>query len=665
MRNLQTLNKQQGLATVLIVLLVGVSMTAIAMGLARSVKSTQHKQTAVHAATHAQSAAWSAVHIFKEYLKTLDYDHVAAMPTDTTIPMTVTGSAQVLSASIVAVDNSLKDSEGIRVTANIKAYDAAAKATSAIQVVYRVINTVCDLCQLLDANIDLFDDTILGGDIQMKVPVNTPTTVNIDGDVDAINISLIDVTYLNATGDVTLGSAVPLEEVYTNGDLLLDGAANVEKASALGTVTLKNAGTAELIYANGNLTLDGGRVGIANTLGSVDITRWAFYGTIMAQADVDVAAPVEKVRTRGDVILRAWADARDIASEQSITCPGTSWNLYDSLVAEIALINCPELSLNTVQGTDVNVPLMEELQPFSRSKPQIDAWMVKADANYAFEYVSGAIRVTVKNVNSIADGTYFLGSYPHDGLRDHRDYLCDAINGMGQCTTPAAPTKTICQGYTDANSCFSYNNGSKTWTIEGKNIAPGIAWFEGNLVLSNGEYYNTFAATGNITTAGAMKTYAPNFVGYNAVCSLAYPLFPTADFTDLYPEQLCDQDLAVMKYLPLGNIVVMAGGNNPFAGGVYQGGDITLAASNELFGTVLAGNNLDTGGDTIVHGYISAAANGSGSGTNDLVGKVVIDLENLPSTYRPNEVPDFDGGSCTSSCSPPTEGAEVLWSRYL
>ena len=93
MRNLQTLNKQQGLATVLIVLLVGVSMTAMAMGLARSVKSTQHKQTAVHAATHAQSAAWSAVHIFKEYLKTLDYDHVAAMPIDTTIPMAVTGSA--------------------------------------------------------------------------------------------------------------------------------------------------------------------------------------------------------------------------------------------------------------------------------------------------------------------------------------------------------------------------------------------------------------------------------------------------------------------------------------------------------------------------------------------------------------------------------------------
>lgn len=665
MKNRQTINNQRGLATVLIVLLVGVSMTAIAMGLARSVKSTQHKQVAVHAATHAQSAAWSAVHIFKEYLKVLDYDDVAQIPANTVIPISLAGAPQIFSAVIVAVDNTLKDSDGIRVTANIKAYDSAAKASSSIQVIYRVVNAVCDLCQLLQANIDLFDDTSLGGDIEIKAPIGTPATVNVEGDVSALNIALIGVTYLNATGDVTLGSAVPLEEVFTNGNLLLDGAANVNKASALGTVTLKNAGTAELVYANSDLSLAGGRVGVANTLGSADLIQWAFYGSILAQGDVDVSAPVDKVQTRGDVILRVWADARDIKTEKTLTCPDTSWNLHDSLVAKVALINCPGLSAEVVEGGEVNVPLMEELEPFTRVKPQIDVWTVKSEANYVFEYISGNIRVTVKNINTIADGTYYVGSYPHDGLRDHRDYLCDAINGAGQCTSPTARTKTICQGYSTSNSCFSYDQPSKTWTIEGKNIVPGVVWFDGNLNLSNGEYYNTFAATGNIVTSGAMKNYAPNFIGYNATCALAYPLSPSTDFANLYPEQLCDQDLSVMRYSPLTNIVLMAGGNDPFAGGVYKGGNITLAAANELFGTVLAGNNLVTGGDTIVHGYVSAAANAIGVGANNLAGKTTIDLDNLPATYRPDEVPDFDGGSCSSACMPPSEGAEVLWTRYL
>lgn len=329
--------------------------------------------------------------------------------------------------------------------------------------------------------------------------------------------------------------------------------------------------------------------------------------------------------------------------------------------------NCPNASSTVLPSSAVAVTLMEELQPFSMVRPTVDAWAVRNQANYIFEYDSGDIRVTVSNVNDIADGTYYLGSYPYEGGRDHLQYLCDAVDGAGNCTAPSSRTHTICQGHSTSNACFSYDNSAKTWTVDGKNIAPGVVWFDGNLNISNGTYYNSFFVTGDITTAGAMKTYGVNYADYDVICNNNFPVSPTSDFADLYPTNLCDTASSELVYSALGNVVLLAGGNDPDTGGVYKGGNITLGASNELFGTVLAGNYFDTMGDTTVHGYVTAAANTSiGSGSNDLGGKTTIDLTNLPPNYRPDEVPLFDNaGTCSSSCMTASAKAEVLWSRYL
>ena len=56
-----SLKKQSGIATILIVVLVGAAMTATALSLIHSVKSTQQKQITAHAATNAQAAAWAGV----------------------------------------------------------------------------------------------------------------------------------------------------------------------------------------------------------------------------------------------------------------------------------------------------------------------------------------------------------------------------------------------------------------------------------------------------------------------------------------------------------------------------------------------------------------------------------------------------------------------------
>lgn len=654
---------QQGIATVLIVLLVGVSMTALAMGLVRSVKSTQQTQTAVHAVTHSQSAAWAGVNIFKDYLNQLTFDDVKNLSTNNPMSISVNSMAQALSVAIINVDATQANTLGILVTANVTATDAAADSSSTIQVVYQVHNATCNLCQLLEAAINLYDDTTLGGDITILAPAGETSTVNIKGDVSARNIAFNGVTRLNSTGDVTLGSAIPLVEVYTNGNLYLEGSANVEKASALGTITTSGSGHADLMYANQDISLGGGAVAIANSRSDIAITNWANHGELHAGGNVLATSPVQKIRAKGNVEQRAWADAQDIIAEGNVTCPGNSWSVFTRIRAGGSTVNCTT-SGDIQSGSNETVAVMDELVPFEQTQPRIDAWAVKASANYIFEYEFSKIKITVKNVNGVPDGIYYLGDYPDDGSTGYRDYLCTAVDNRGNCTAPATPFKTICNSFSTSNNCISYKIPSKTWEVNGRNLPPGVAWFDGNLDLANGRYYNTFVATGDLASSNDHQTMAPNYAGFEAVCENAYPQYPSTRFEGMYPTQLCDIDNGELKYEALGNIAYLAGGFDPSTGGVYKGGNINLRASNSVYGTVLAGNNLKTFGDIRIFGYISAAAHQALTTDNELGGRTYVDMSNLPDSYRPQEIPSFDGNACGSTCNPPS-GPTILWTRYL
>ncbi len=66
--------KQDGIATVLIVLLIGVSLTAATLGTVRFVGSAQEKNMAFHARTMAQARAWAAADLIGRYLRTVVQD---------------------------------------------------------------------------------------------------------------------------------------------------------------------------------------------------------------------------------------------------------------------------------------------------------------------------------------------------------------------------------------------------------------------------------------------------------------------------------------------------------------------------------------------------------------------------------------------------------------
>lgn len=198
-------------------------------------------------------------------------------------------------------------------------------------------------------------------------------------------------------------------------------------------------------------------------------------------------------------------------------------------------------------------------------------------------------------------------------------------------------------------------------------MAPGVAWFEGSLEVSNGTYFNTFIATGDISTKGNSTSYAVNYAGYAGVCAnqTSNARASVARFSGLYPVDYCNTSTASMTYQALGNAVFIAGG---YKNGVFQGGNISLGSSNEVFGSVIAGNQLQTTGNTTVHGQIYTAAQGTTT-TNDFKGSLTIDVSHLPAntTFKDNEIKCMGdcattgGGTGTSTSA----SARVFWSRYL
>lgn len=347
--------------------------------------------------------------------------------------------------------------------------------------------------------------------------------------------------------------------------------------------------------------------------------------------------------------------------------------------------------MNVTRDTSlaVSVPPVSvaTLSPILMPSSSVDVYALKSSANYVFDIEAGTgyKRVTVKNVADITDGTYYLGNYPYvwnvpELARGNFDYLCTTVNASGVCTAPTLPYKTLCQGYSDSNTCFSYTPATKTWAINGTTMAPGLAWFEGSLNVGNGTYVNTFASSGSITTSGDAKVYAPNYVGYNSVCSQtsgAPGNVRGSRLSGLVPSDVCNVPAvaavaatsttpaipatpAVAYAAPaIGNVALVAGG---FVGGVFQGGDITLGSSNDVYGGVIAGNLLKTGGSTVVHGAVQSAGQGSSSNkTTTWTGSTTIDLRNTASSYTPG------GRPCMVNCNPVAgpANASIFWTRYL
>lgn len=618
---------QRGMATILIIILAGLAITATSLGMMYAVRNTQEAQMASHALVPAESRAWSGVELMRLYLTK---KQALGQLTDITAGAQTQTDAPGITFQIVNGYNSAAATP--RIVVNVTGTSGAgtrSAASATIQAVYTVVaGTSTGTGSSPIATLTFQNGITLSGDIKVLGGKNANFVV--DGNV-SLSGSATGISTVQSTGDIVISGGIQVPEVFANGSLTMNGsAAATLKGSAIKWINNSSGGgTQGVLRTNGYINMGGKSATEAYAISDITITNGG--------------ATLGKIR-----------------SGANVTCPGTWWNNFDSIQSA--------KTTNCVSGAKVvaQVPT-SELTPLTGikvTKTKVDANDYKASANYVFEYENGKRKVTVKNINGLTDGVYYLGNYGWLNNRGNYDYLCAAVDANNNCTSPVTPTsatRTICQGNSTSNPCFDYNASSSTWKVSGVNLAPGVLWFKGNLDMSNGEYYNTVVASGNIMTSGSHKLYALNYAGYAVVCANTFKKSTTSDFAGLYPTNFCDISAKKMKANALGNIAYLSGS---YTGTTFSGGQINIAASSEIFGSVLAGDQVITGGSTTIHGYVNSAGQGS-STTNNWGGSTTIDLRDLPDTFVPGEVPSGEGSTpCTQDCSS-GGSVNVTWTRYL
>lgn len=696
---------QRGVATILLILMVGLMLTVIVLGTSAYLRQQQAFSVSTHAQTQAQLKVWTGAELVRQYLEQVQAQGAWTQLAGATLPQVLTlqgdGVDGQIQATLMRFDAATKT-----VTAQIAgatAQGSPAEAHAMLEVVYALEagegddggNTGGGSTQTPKPNnvISFSRNLRLGGNINVLQDASAAQNYEISvlGDVSTGGNSITGVKKITSTGSIRLSSGSHFEELHANCDVYIDGSVTAttvlarRNACVLGGAkvsgTMRVNGSAKLdssmsnngaIYSRVN-ALDAGACSASGFKPSWDSAQAETCATpVIHGVDLTAgSAGAQKVETLGNVSIASGSIAA-IKAHGDLDVSGNA-----SVVGSIGgLLRKPDWNQNVkvdVLAGALNIAAVSKVELVRET---FNANDVRTLANYVFFIdTAGAKKVTVRHVNGVKDGEYYLADYASGAYKDR---LCSQVTGSGlnvRCADPF-PEKsiTVCKGYSTSNNCFSYDARSQTWSINGVSAAQGVAWFQGNLVVGNGVYYNTFIASGNIATSGSTKVYAPNYGGYSGLAEgVQYAPTGICDnvhFPLLYPLDLCNKN--TQEYLTsglggLGNYTMMAGSRldehfDDLSG--YVGGNIAVGASVELFGSVKAGNEFNSGGSTTVHGYATALALGKVN-YNSMGGSTTFDLRKLPPTMQPGgESPsqpgDGDGGSTDTEAQ-----IRVKWSRYL
>lgn len=681
--------RQRGIATILIILLTGISLAAVVLGLSYYVRSTQEQGMALHAQTQAQLKAWTGAEVVRRYLNVLlENQNNNAAASGGAFDLQAFADAfnggdelplsgiNGLSAQIVSLDPDANEFV-IDITSKT-AQDSRAEASSTLRLVYRVAGS--GTSEPRNDVLDFMRNLNLGGSIKVVGQQGVKYQVSVKGDVTTGGNSITGINIISSTGSISIGSGSSFDELHANGDIKLTGSVSGEQnLSARGNICLSGGASANgTVRANGSVIGDGGvQFGNISSIGVSDNTGTQLCGSIATDAygdpwgvDLQGNSSATSVATKGSVRVNS-GSIGTLSAEGDLRDTNWGGTEYGKIGGVLRIENSnPQIAdwVSIVSGLQVAATPVSEVVIETE---QFNAYTLESSANYVFKIDNAGYKVvTVRNISGITDGTYYLGDYDNTAEtgwgQGYKDYLCSTLaNGSTasapKCAAPVAtPPGTICKAYSTYNKCFAYSNG--TWTIDGQSLGQGIAWFQGNLHVATGTYYNTFIATGNITTGGSLNLYAPTFAGYNGTVG-GKQYSPTgicvnSNFPLLAPTQFCSGGTFNYEAANgIGHFAMMAGSCTNDSCSPYTGGNITLGASNNIRGSIKAGNQFSSGGSTTVHGYISALAQGENT-QNSMGGSTTIKLDELPPGYDPRGANSTPGGS-------EEKYIQVRWSRYL
>lgn len=718
-----TSHKQQGLAIITTLLLVGVAISVAVFGAFRYVQSSQSQTMAFHAQTQAQRKAWSGISMLNQYFvnfnnmsKTPSFDDlITALTVASNTNENLLNSVTGLQAYIQTID-SVNDT--FQLTTNVTATtnkDTRAEASSTIQVVFSLRDTgaggeggeqCTEVCS--PRALDLVGDLNVSGDIKFHTE-GEQYEINVDGNVTLGGLSTGGIDKIRSTKSIKFvgGSSTDFDEMYANCDIQV-GSGNfmVKNIKATRNVCIANTISSQMIVANGSVEVAGGSHGniYAHTNKPIDLAQCSSGAVKHCDSTESKLASgfgvktnptpnINSIFSRNKVHLNSSATVDKVSAEGDLIITGCSpkWN---SAIFGGAFSNnsaCPQ-NANFYNGPwAFPVPAVT---PLELDKEVFDVNVLRNTANYIYYRDSNnKTRVKVRGIDGIPDssdssnpldvqeGGYY---YRQANILDPNDtgwknrtvagYICKNNNPPSRDDEIGAKYCLVQLGNAFNNSTFlpAYSNNGK-WTMNGVSHAPGVVFFEGDLDIGSGTYTNTFIATGNIhVMSSGNSVFSLNYAGFSGVTENYKTAMGVCD-NDEYsakPSDFCQGgNYNYDAFQGIGNYALLAG-SCPEAGCItngdgkisgYIGGDIKIESS--VYGIIKAGNYISTGGATKIYGTITSLAQSSAHSNHALGNSTEVYIrEHNNSGYNPLQ--------CKDECTPPPSASagietKVLWSRYL
>jgi len=279
--------RQRGVATLLIVLVVGLAVSVTVAATVYSLRGTQAKQLTTHSATAAQAAAWRGVEALRLYLLQLDKAQLAGLSG----PVTGMGALGVKSASVVNVAASGVDRYQVKASVTGEAGVGSALTTATVEVIYDVgpgaggpgTPPVCASMpvapMVFNGNLDYtgggldvvnavdYENIVVGGNLTISSGSAAKVSGCTKGDVSLSGGGLKENGHLYSEGGITIKSMTPPNGTTLWGQQIsLDGSSSGARFVALKagaySVSLNAGGkTVGSAYVGGSLipsTVSGG-----------------------------------------------------------------------------------------------------------------------------------------------------------------------------------------------------------------------------------------------------------------------------------------------------------------------------------------------------------------------------------------------------------------------
>ncbi|RFS27673.1 hypothetical protein DYI81_15605 [Acinetobacter sp. SWAC5] len=366
---MHTLKKQQGMATVLLVLLIGITVMLLTATVAKTLVTNREAGVAAHAQTNAQLMGWAGVSAFKEYLLNQGKINATNIPALNGRSITLRSDAnkKEIIAKNIRVSGCTTEGAACTVTANISSNNLSSQAATTIEVIYNLTLTNGTVAVVSENSaINFGGNTVFTGAtlIESESP-NAKVTLNVDGNL-ALNLLFktknISELNINATGDVYIDCGAQncgdaIINVTSRGKVTLLTGDNFGDIKALSTVTLYTSATAKNIQSIGNVELSGwSKADNIETMGNVTISA-STVKDIKANGwvSLNTGATAGKIESNKDVSLWTGSKSQDIFAkgEVEIHTDNTAGNIKAGGKVTVTGVNARAKNVETLGAVEL------------------------------------------------------------------------------------------------------------------------------------------------------------------------------------------------------------------------------------------------------------------------------------------------------------------------